>query len=34
LDPWFIGSNPAEDDGFLRVIKIHRLLSFGEEVKL
>jgi hypothetical protein len=34
LDPWFAGSNPAEDDdGFLRVIKIRSATSFGGEVK-
>jgi hypothetical protein len=27
------GSNPPEDDGFLRAIQIHSLPSFGEEVK-
>jgi hypothetical protein len=27
------GSNPAEDDGFLRVIKIRGTTSFGAEVK-
>jgi hypothetical protein len=34
LDPRFAGSNLAEDDGFLRVIKIHSTTSFGGEVKL
>jgi hypothetical protein len=34
LDPRFTGSNLAEDDGFLRVIKIHSTTSFGGEVKL
>jgi hypothetical protein len=34
LDPRFTGSNPAEDDGFLRVIKICRMPSFGGEIKL
>jgi hypothetical protein len=33
LDPMFGGSNPAEDDGFLRVIKIRSTNSFGGEVK-
>jgi hypothetical protein len=33
LDPRFAGSNPAKDDGFLRVIRIHSITSFGEEVK-
>jgi hypothetical protein len=33
LDPRFAGSNPAEDDGFLRSIKIHSTPSFGGEVK-
>jgi hypothetical protein len=28
-----VGSNPTEDDGFLRVIKIRSTLSFGVEVK-
>jgi hypothetical protein len=39
LDPRFAGSNPAEDDGFLRVIKIlvikirrHDFLRRGSEV--
>jgi hypothetical protein len=34
--PWearFVGSNSAEDDGFLRVIKIRSTTSFGGEVK-
>jgi hypothetical protein len=31
LDPRFAGSNPAEDDGFLRVIKsVARLPSEGK----
>jgi hypothetical protein len=30
----FAGSNPAEDDKFLRATKIHSTLSFGGEVKL
>jgi hypothetical protein len=29
-----VGSNPAEDDGFLRAIRIHSTTSFGWEVKL
>jgi hypothetical protein len=33
LDPRFAGSNPAEDDGFLRVIKVCSMTSFGGEVK-
>jgi hypothetical protein len=33
LDPRFTGSNPAEDNGFLRVIKICSMTSFGGEVK-
>jgi hypothetical protein len=28
------GSNPVDDDGFLREIKIHSIASFGGEVKL
>jgi hypothetical protein len=32
LDPRFAGSNPTEDDGFLRAIKIRSTTSF-EEVK-
>jgi hypothetical protein len=32
-DPRFSGSNPAENDGFLRVIKIRSTTSFGGEVK-
>jgi hypothetical protein len=34
LDPRFTGSNPAEDDGILRVIKICTMTSFVGEVKL
>jgi hypothetical protein len=34
LDPRFAGSNLAEDNGFLRVIEMHRTISCGEEVKL
>jgi hypothetical protein len=33
LDPKFASSNPAEDDGFLRVIKTHNTTSFWGEVK-
>jgi hypothetical protein len=33
LDPRFVGSNPAESDGFLRTIKIRGTNSFGGEVK-
>jgi hypothetical protein len=33
LDPKFAGSNAAEDDGFLRAIKIHSTTSIGGEVK-
>jgi hypothetical protein len=33
LDPRFAGSNPAEGDGFLRVIKIRSTTSFKGEVK-
>jgi hypothetical protein len=33
LDPRFVGSNLAEDDGFLRAIKIRSATSFGGEVK-
>jgi hypothetical protein len=33
LDSRFTGSNPAEEDGFLRAIKICGTLSFGGEVK-
>jgi hypothetical protein len=32
-DPKFMGSNSAEDDGFLRAIKICSTTSFGGEVK-
>jgi hypothetical protein len=28
-----VGSNPAEDDGFLRAIKIRSMTFFGGEVK-
>jgi hypothetical protein len=28
-----MGSNPDEDNGFLRVIKMHITTSFGGEVK-
>jgi hypothetical protein len=34
LDPRFEGSNPAEDNVFLRAIKIWNIISFGGEVKL
>jgi hypothetical protein len=34
LDPRFAGSNPAESDEFLWVIKIHSMPCFGEEVEL
>jgi hypothetical protein len=34
LDPRFMGSNVAEDDGFLRVIKIYNMTSFRGNVKL
>jgi hypothetical protein len=33
LEPRLTGSNPAESDGFLRVIKIGGMPSFGGEVK-
>jgi hypothetical protein len=33
LDPRFAISNLAKDDGFLRVIKICGMTSFGGEVK-
>jgi hypothetical protein len=33
LDPRFTGSDPAQNDGILRAIKIHSKLSFGGEVK-
>jgi hypothetical protein len=33
LDPRFPDSNPAEDDGFLRAIKIRSTTSFGREIK-
>jgi hypothetical protein len=33
LDRRFSGSNLADDDGFLREIKIHSMFSFGEEIK-
>jgi hypothetical protein len=33
LEPRFAGSNPAEDDEFLRAIKIRSITSFGVEVK-
>jgi hypothetical protein len=35
MDPRFVGSNPAEDDGLLRAIKIGSTTSFRRgEVKL
>jgi hypothetical protein len=34
LDPRFMGSSLAEDNGFLREIKICGTTSFGGEVKL
>jgi hypothetical protein len=33
LDARFAGSNQAQGDGFLRVIKIHCIPPFGGEVK-
>jgi hypothetical protein len=33
LDPKFAGSNAAEDDGFLRAIKIRSAASFRGELK-
>jgi hypothetical protein len=33
MDPRFAGSNPADDNGFLRAIKIRSTASFGGEVK-
>jgi hypothetical protein len=33
LDPRFAGSNPAEDNGLFRAIKIHSTTSFGGEIK-
>jgi hypothetical protein len=33
LDAMLASSNPAEDDGFLRAIKISSTTSFGWEVK-
>jgi hypothetical protein len=33
LEPRFAGSNPAEDDEYLRAIKIRSVTSFGVEVK-
>jgi hypothetical protein len=33
LDPKFAVSNPAEDDTFLRVMKVSSTTSFGREVK-
>jgi hypothetical protein len=34
LDPRFMDSNAAEDDGFLRAIKICNMTCFEGEVKL
>jgi hypothetical protein len=34
LDPRLVGSNLAEDIGFLRAINICNMISFGGEVKL
>jgi hypothetical protein len=34
VDPRFVGSNPAEGDGFLMAIKIHNTPFFGGKVKL
>jgi hypothetical protein len=34
FDLIFAGSNPTEDDGFLRAIKKRCTTTFGEEVKL
>jgi hypothetical protein len=33
LDRRFAGSNPDQDDGFLRAIKIRSTLSFGKKEK-
>jgi hypothetical protein len=33
IEPKFASSDPEEDDGFLREIKILNMTSFGEEVK-
>jgi hypothetical protein len=33
LDPTSAGSNPAEDDGTLREIKVHSTTSFGGDIK-
>jgi hypothetical protein len=33
LEPRFTGSNLAEDDGFLRAIRMHSMTSFRGEVK-
>jgi hypothetical protein len=33
LGPRFVDYNPAERDRFLRLIKIHSMTSFREEVK-
>jgi hypothetical protein len=34
LDPRFEGSNPAEDDRYLRAIKIRSTTPYGGEVKI
>jgi hypothetical protein len=34
LEARFGDSNPTEDDGFLRAIKIRKMFSFGGKVKL
>jgi hypothetical protein len=33
FDPRLAGSDPAEDDGLIRAIKVRSMPSFGEEVK-
>jgi hypothetical protein len=33
LDPRFVGYNPAEEDGVLKVIKMRNMSFFGGEVK-
>jgi hypothetical protein len=33
MDPRFAGSNPAEDDGFLKAMKIRGTTYFAQEVK-
>jgi hypothetical protein len=32
LDPRFVGYNSAEEDGVLKVIKMHNMTFFGGEV--